>query len=230
MGRLPRGARRLVNLVFWPTRASSCHQSFTLILAGSLARISSNSPQKFFKILAGELILSTVTWPCQYLSEPQRPQLTAHGRLIERDAKPLEYPKRQVLAAPAHDTVGRRDRPTLDNPGTRPALGVIEFARLARRLAVNQASRPLGIETQYPVSNHLETNITEPHRIRTLRVVVNLGQRRKPTALARILRRLGQSSQTRPIKIFPQRDFPTNGEPPNPLTTLIKAFDYLGTP
>ena len=146
MGRLPRGAQRLVSLVFWPTRASSCHQSSTSILAGSLARISSNSPRKFFKILDGELVLSTVTWPCRYLSEPQRPQLTAHGRLIERDAKLLEYPKRQVLAAPAHDTVDRRDRPTLDDPGKRPALGVIEFARLARRLAVNQASRPLGIE------------------------------------------------------------------------------------
>ncbi len=117
------------------------------------------------------------------LSEPQRPQLTAHGRLIERDVKLIIYPKRQVLATPAHDTVDRRDRPALDDPGKRLALSIIKLWRLARRFSVNQTIRPVGIETQHPVSDYLQPDIADPRRIRTLGVVVNLGQRKRSRRL-----------------------------------------------
>ena len=40
--------RRRVSMVFWPTRASACHQISIAVLAGSLARISPNPAGKFF--------------------------------------------------------------------------------------------------------------------------------------------------------------------------------------
>ena len=48
VGRLPRRAQRRVSMVFWPTRASSCHQISIAVLTGSLARISPNPAGKFF--------------------------------------------------------------------------------------------------------------------------------------------------------------------------------------
>jgi Mn-dependent DtxR family transcriptional regulator len=49
----------------------------------------------------------------------------------------------------------------------------------------------------------LKTNITDPRRIPSLAAIVNLGQRKETAALSSILRRFGQSPQSRTIKIFP---------------------------
>ena len=97
----------------------------------------------------------------------------------------------------------RRDRPCFDKPCKRLALPVVELGGPARRLAVNQSFRPPGIETQHPVPDHLKTDITDPCRIPALAAIVNLGQRKETAALSSILRRLGQSPQSRTIKIFP---------------------------
>ena len=59
---------------------------------------------------------------------------------------------RQVLPAPTHDTVDRRNRSALNKPSERLSLPVIELGRLACRLAVNQTIRPLGVETENPVT------------------------------------------------------------------------------
>ena len=88
----------------------------------------------------------------------------------------------------------RWDRPALDNRRQRPALTAVELRHLARRLAVNQSLRSVGIETQHPISDHLKPDTADPRRIRAPPAVTNLGQREKPAALCRILRRLGQSS------------------------------------
>jgi len=48
LGLVPFGAQRRVILVFWPTRASSCHQISMGVLAGSLLRMASSSDGKFF--------------------------------------------------------------------------------------------------------------------------------------------------------------------------------------
>ena len=53
----------------------------------------------FFKILDGKLVLPLVAWSRRYLAKPQRPQFTAHRRLINRNAELFEYPMRQVLSA-----------------------------------------------------------------------------------------------------------------------------------
>ncbi len=87
---MPRGTQRRVILFFWPTRASSCHQSSMSVLAGSLPRIASNAAGKFFfKILDGEFVLRSVTRACRNLGEPQRLHLPAHGGLIQRDTELL---------------------------------------------------------------------------------------------------------------------------------------------
>ena len=191
VGRLPRRAQRRVSMVFWPTRASSCHQISIAVLAGSLARICPNPAGKFFKILDGKLVLPLVAWSRRYLAKPQRPQFTAHRRLINRNAELFEYPMRQVLSAPTHDTVDRRNRSALNKPSERLSLPVIELGRLACRLAVNQTIRPLGVETENPVTDHLEPDSTDPRRLRATATIVNLSQRKKPPALSSILRRLG---------------------------------------
>ena len=161
------------------------------MLAGSLARICPNPAGKFFKILDGKLVLPLVAWSRRYLAKPQRPQFTAHRRLINRNAELFEYPMRQVLSAPTHDTVDRRNRSALNKPSERLSLPVIELGRLACRLAVNQTIRPLGVETENPVTDHLEPDSTDPRRLRATATIVNLSQRKKPPALSSILRRLG---------------------------------------
>ena len=145
----------------------------------------------FFKILDGKLVLPLVAWSRRYLAKPQRPQFTAHRRLINRNAELFEYPMRQVLSAPTHDTVDRRNRSALNKPSERLSLPVIELGRLACRLAVNQTIRPLGVETENPVTDHLEPDSTDPRRLRATATIVNLSQRKKPPALSSILRRLG---------------------------------------
>ena len=81
----------------------------------------------FFKILDGKLVLPLVAWSRRYLAIPQRPQFTAHRRLINRNAELFEYPMRQVLSAPTHDTVDRRNRSALNKPSERLSLPVIEL-------------------------------------------------------------------------------------------------------
>ena len=115
----------------------------------------------------------------RYFDETQRLQLTTDRRFINRDAELFEYPLHQILAAPAHHTVDRRDRPTFDEPGKSLAL--------ARRFAINQAIGAFGVETQNPVSDNLQTNRPDPRRIQTLATIINRGQSRQPLALSCIL-------------------------------------------
>ena len=82
----------------------------------------------------------------------------------------------------------RRDRSSLDKRRQGLALIIIEFAWLARGLAVNQAVWPFGIEPKNPVADHLEADIANPGCILALSAIVNRRQGEQPAALARILR------------------------------------------
>jgi len=70
----------------------------------------------------------------------------------------------------------RRDWPLLDKRCQGLALIIIEFAWLARGLAINQAIRPFPIEPKNPVTDHLETDIANPCRILALAAIVNRRQ------------------------------------------------------
>ena len=171
-----------------------------LILPPNFYRGVGREPGSDLPQPGGEVFLKSSTansfcplwaWSRRYLAKPQRPQFTAHRRLINRNAELFEYPMRQVLSAPTHDTVDRRNRSALNKPSERLSLPVIELGRLACRLAVNQTIRPLGVETENPVTDHLEPDSTDPRRLRATATIVNLSQRKKPPALSSILRRLG---------------------------------------
>ncbi len=184
----------------------------------------------FFKILDDQRVLRIMTRACRNLDEPQCLHLPAHGRLVQRDAEFLPYPLCEVLEAPAHHTMGRRDRPVLDEPCKRLALRVVELGRRARCLAVNQPLRPIGIETQLLIPDHLKPDTAHPRRIQARPAVINLRQRETAAALSRIFGRLGQSPQTRTIKITPQSNRCTHDEPPMLFATVIQSFAPLGIP
>ena len=123
--------------------------------------------------------------------------IMTHRDLVELLPDPLG----EIDQPPADHPMSRRDRPALDNPGQRSALPIVEFGRMARRLAVNQPSRYLGMEPQHPIPDHLQPDTADPRRIRTRAAIINLGQGEKAAAPCRILRSLGQSPQTRTIKV-----------------------------
>ena len=101
-----------------------------------MVRIFPNSEGKFFKILYGELVLTLVARACRIFTEPQRLQLAAHRRFVNRDLEFLKKPKRQILAAPTHNTVDCWDRPAFHDPRKGLPLCIVELGRLARRLAI----------------------------------------------------------------------------------------------
>jgi len=99
------------------------------------------------------------------LAETHRAQLPAQGLFGDRDAKLVPDPLREIDQPPANDPVHRRDRPALDNPDKRLALGLVELGRLPRRLAVDKSVRPRGVETQHPVADRLPTYTANSRRI-----------------------------------------------------------------
>ncbi len=67
----------------------------------------------------------------------------------------------------------RWDWPILYKPGQRLTLPVIEFARLARGLAVNQAIWPPRIEAKNPVADNLDADISDLGCIPTPAAIIN---------------------------------------------------------
>ncbi len=82
--------------------------------------------------------------------------MLAIGRDYRVATRAHGYPLCQVLQTPAHYAMDCGDRPVLDDPCKRSALLVVELGRRARCLAVNQPVRPIGIETQHPIPDHLQ--------------------------------------------------------------------------
>jgi hypothetical protein len=113
------------------------------------------------------LIVGTMTRPGRELAKTHRPQLPAQSLLGHPDAVLLPQPLRQIDQAPAHHPVNGRDRSALDHAGEFLPLGVVELRRPSRRLAIDEASRPLGIEPQHPIADRLQPN--PPIRAASLR-------------------------------------------------------------
>jgi hypothetical protein len=151
--------------------------------------------------------------PRRQPAKAQRPQLAAYRVLADRQTELLLEPQGEVLPAPAHDAVDRRDRSVLDNRRQRPAMRVGEPGRGARRLAVDQTFGAARIEPQYPVAHCLQTDAADPCRVRPSATIVYLGQRQQPAALRGILRRFRQHAKVRPIKIVAKPYRCCHGEP-----------------
>ena len=117
---------------------------------------------------------------------------------------------------PTKVAVNGRDRPVFHHAGQSPALVVVELGEMAGRLAVDQPSRPIPVESQNSIPNGLKTDAAEPYRVRPRASVVDLRQGQKPTSLRRVLRGLGRSPQSDSVEIGSQRNGDAHGRPPCP--------------
>ena len=72
-------------------------------------------------------------------------QHAAECLLGDDDAEFLENPLPEIDDPPTHDPVNRWDRPALDNRRQPRPMRLVEPRRLPRRLAVDQAVRPLRV-------------------------------------------------------------------------------------
>lgn len=73
--------------------------------------------------------------------------------------------------------MGRWDRPALDHLHNHHSLRVIEARGLARRLAVDQAIPPSGIEPHNLIADNLQPDIADLRRLRACHTIVDSGQR-----------------------------------------------------
>ena len=84
----------------------------------------------------------------------------------------------------------------------------------ARRLAVQETIRALGVETDNPVAHDLHSDAADPRRVRARAATVNLGQRQETPGLTGIVRLPRQTPQSRTIEIIPQQNPRCHGKPP----------------
>jgi hypothetical protein len=81
----------------------------------------------------------------------------------------------------------RRDRAAVDLRGQRPAMRLGQPRRRARRLAVAQPIRPLGVEPDHPVAHDLQRDAAEPRRLRAAATIVDHRQGQQPPGLSSLL-------------------------------------------
>jgi hypothetical protein len=101
--------------------------------------------------------------------------------------------------------MNRRDWAVRDHPGQRSAVLVRQSRLLARRLAVSQTFRPLGVEPHHPIANDLPRHAADPGRLDPLGAIINRRKIKKPTRLSPILRLSRNGAQARSIKISPKQ-------------------------
>ena len=105
-------------------------------------------------------------------------------------------PLDQVDQPPANNAMDRWDRAALDHLDKRPPLSIIEQRLFPRRLAVEQAAGPAGIEAHHSVMHNLQARPADPRGRTAAATVVNLGQCQQTARLVRALRR------ARPLRQF----------------------------
>ena len=149
--------------------------------------ISSGARGSFFKILDRARGLGVVAWPRRELAIAHGAKLPAQGLLGDGDTELLIDPLRQIDQAPAHHSMGRRDRAALDHPRNGLALNIVELRGLARRFAVEQAVRAARIEPHHPVPNDLKSDATDLRCLGARRTVIDRCNSQKPPSLRAIL-------------------------------------------
>src|SRR5258708_25155871 len=147
------------------------------------------------------------------LAIPHGAQFAAQRLLGDDAANLLENPLAKIDDPPAHDPMNRRDRAALDDRGERRPMRVVKPGWLSRRLAVDQALRPLGVELHHPVANDLRAPPADLGRLGRRRACVNRRQSQKPPRLRPVLRSPRRRPHHLRIKISPERN--GHGEPPS---------------
>jgi hypothetical protein len=72
----------------------------------------------------------------------------------------------------------------------------LQFADIARRLAVARAVRSAGIESHVPIPHRLQADTADLRRPVARAALIDLGQRQQPPALSGVAASLGQSGLT----------------------------------
>src|SRR3954465_6358028 len=142
---------------------------------------------RFFKSGKRRLVLRVMARTGRKLAIVHGPQLTRQRLLGDRDADLLPEPCDQIDQPPAHHAVDGRNGPLLDDGLQGRAMRVGEFRGLARRLAVDQALGPMGVELPHPVPDALNRDPAEPGRRGAGCSIVDRGQRQQPSGLRAIL-------------------------------------------
>jgi len=173
-----------VILLFWPIRASSENQISILSLPIAFSRAIVSRHAGKLKILDHTLDLRMMARTGRELAIAHGTQLPAERLLGDGDAKLFKYPLRQIDQPPAHHAGDCRNPATLDHPGERLALAIIELRRMARRLAVQESVRVPLVEVQHPVPDDLKLDAVDFRRLGARHVVINRRKSQKPTGLA----------------------------------------------
>jgi len=105
----------------------------------------------------------------------------------------------------------------------------VEQSRLAGRLAVEQARRPIGVEPHHPVPDDLQPYATHLRRCAARAAGVDRRQRQKPPRLIGVLADTRQPAKAGGIEITTQRYRYRHREPPR-FASLIQTFADLGIP
>lgn len=117
----------------------------------------------------------------------------------------LEQDLSQIDQPPAHHPVRGWHRALLDQGLQRGTQIRIQPWAGTGSLAADQPMWPLSVEGEHPVAHGLKPNPAESGRLGAQTARVDRRQSQKAAGLIRIARALGQSSQGRGIKIWPQR-------------------------
>ena len=127
------------------------------------------------------------------LPEAHGPKFPAEGLLADRNAELVEHPLRQINQPPADHAMSRRYRARFNDPHQSPPLLVAQERRVARRLAVHEAGRPLRVEGQYPVPDRLQPDTTDLGGLGPRPAVIDRSQRQQAPGLIGIGRPLPSS-------------------------------------
>jgi len=112
------------------------------------------------------------------------------GPLIERSrGAATAWPSGQVLQPPPYHTVNRWGWSLVDDRRQRPTMFITQQWRLPRRLAGQQANRPLGIERQHPVPNNLTANSPRLRCLAARPALVDYSKRQKAPRLPGVVDR-----------------------------------------
>jgi len=139
-------------------------------------------------------------------------QLPAHGLLGNRQAELVKEPLAKISDPPSDHAMNGGDRPALDDYRQRPPMRVIEKRGLPRRLAVDQALGPPGVELDDPITDDLQGHASQRGRLRPRRAIINRRKSQKSPRLWSIFRPLGSGPYRDTIEISPKRN--RHGENP----------------
>ena len=185
------------------------------LIIGALEKsLADGAGHTFFKILDCALGLGVMAGASRKLAIAHLAQHAAECLLGDDDAEFLENPLPEIDDPPAHDPMNRRDRPALDERRERRAMRLIEPPLPPRRLALDQAVRPLRVEPHHPVANDLKRHPANLRRLGTARAVVNRRKGQKPSGLRPILRSFRRHPQRPCVIISPKTNRRRHGEPP----------------